>query len=106
MEDRAAQFAPFSALTGHDAAIAETARITNRCIELTEDEQMELSRKIIHATESGAAVSITYFIPDKHKDGGRYTRVRGHIRKVDEYNCRIVLAEGMTIPLKSIYSLD
>ena len=71
--DRAAQFSPFAALTGHEAAIKETARLTEEQVELDEDKQEELNEKlqtlIAYATEH-PTVSVTYFKPDDKKTGG------------------------------------
>lgn len=106
MDSRAAQFAPFAALDRHGEAISETARITGRAVELSEDEQCELSRVIVRAVDSGARVSVTYFIPDERKEGGRYHRVSGHIRRVDECERCIVMCDGGRIPLDAILSVS
>ena len=69
MENRAAQFAPFAALTGHGAAIAETARLTDSMTELSADEQIRLSRILNYAYEKHLEINLTYFIPDARKAG-------------------------------------
>lgn len=84
LENRAAQFAPFAALTGHGAAIEETARLTDRLTELSEDEHIRLSRILKYAYEKHATVTITYFQPDRLKSGGKYDKISGEIKKIDE----------------------
>lgn len=102
MAARAAQFAPFSALTGHDEAIAETARLTTEKIELTLEEQDRISRRLTYAIEHHLQVSITYFCPDIAKSGGSYTTVTGHIKKVDESTSTLVLDNNQLIPVDTI----
>jgi len=103
--DRAAQFAPFAALTGHDAAIKETARLTEERMELDDnskeilDEQMRNIRE--HISEH-PMVTITYFRPDEKKDGGSYVTITGRIKKIDEYERIIVLEDGIIIPVNEI----
>lgn len=77
MENRAAQFAPFAALTGHDAAIAETARLTSEKPELSTEELDKLSRRLVYAIEKDATIRITYFQPDSFKHGGSYCQTEG-----------------------------
>lgn len=105
MSGRAAQFAPFAALDGLDTAIRETARITGRYVELTENEQMELSRIIHRAINLGISVTITHFIPDRKKPGGRYCHKTTRIKEFDGYRRCLVLGDGGNIPLKHICSV-
>lgn len=106
MRNRAAQFAPFAALTGHDEAISETARLTNSKIELSAEEQGLLSSILSLALESGATVTFVYFEKDALKDGGRYVSVRGAIRKIDEIERVIILSDSSTaIPIDDIYDI-
>ena len=70
MADRAAQFSPFAALVGHGAAIRETARLTDRKIELTEEEKAVLDDKLCLLLDTGGEAVFTYFLPDEKKDGG------------------------------------
>lgn len=105
MANRAAQFAPFAALTGHGAAIAETARITDRIRELSDEQQTELSRKLMLAIERQASVTITCFIPDSRKSGGRYADITGVVRKIDPVERTVVLTDGSRIALDSIVDL-
>ncbi len=88
LEDRAAQFAPFSALSGYDELVRETARLTDTMIELSEDEKAELDRNLAAAADalrSGAAprVTLTHFVPDERKSGGRYEDCTGEVRRID-----------------------
>ena len=88
MIDRAAQFSPFQALTGYGAAIQETGRLTDRKIELSEDERIVLDMKqqiLLDNIRECPDVSITYFIPDERKAGGSYVTVTGNVKKIDDY---------------------
>lgn len=106
MAHRAAQFAPFAALSGHDDAIAETIRLTESFKELSEDEKNLLSRKLNYALENHSAVEITYFVTDKTKSGGFYSRVSGRIKKWDEYDNTLVLKEGNIIRIDLISQIN
>ncbi len=106
MENRAAQFAPFAALTGHRAAIDETARLTESLTELSQDEQTHLSRILNYAYEKQTDVSITYFLPDRKKTGGRYEKVNGRIKKIDDTERIIILSDGQIIPLDFISAIN
>ena len=97
--NRAAQFAPFAALTGYEESIEETARLTDRRIELGEDEIAEINEKLNFIQEhikERPKVTITYFQPDERKDGGEYVTVTGRVRRIDEVNA-VVVFEGETI---------
>lgn len=104
MEARAAQFAPFAALTGHEDAIRETGRITDAKDELSAEEQKHLSETLCQVLEmeAGREVVITCFIPDKRKKGGRYVEIQGTVRKLDEYDRTIVMDSGSVIPLDDV----
>lgn len=104
--DRAAQFAPFAALTGHDEAIDETARYTDQRIELSDDEQRKLSRRLSLAIERHADVTICYFRSDPFKQGGAYLNIHGTVKKIDEYDATLLLTNGISIPLADIYSIS
>ena len=80
IHDRAAQFAPFAALTGHGAAIAETARLTDEKLELDESQKMVLDQKLLNIMHNAdkKCVSIEYFVKDDRKAGGRYEHVSGY----------------------------
>ena len=106
--DRAAQFAPFAALTGYDAELAETARLTTPRIELTESEEQLLNRVYRYLQDNISLqprVSITYFQPDLRKAGGAYVNVTAPVKKLDEYTQSIVLTTGKTIPLSQILTI-
>ena len=106
MENRAAQFAPFAALSGHNEAIAETARFTDMLRELSEDEQNRLTKKLNYVLENDSCVIITYFIPDRTKTGGTYKRVSGHVKKYEEIDRTLILKDGKTIPLDFISEIE
>lgn len=108
MIDRAAQFSPFAALTGYDAAIKETGRLTDRRIELSEDERIVLDRKqqiLLDHIGDRPEVSITYFVPDERKDGGAYVTVTGKVKRIDEFERCITLADGIKIPLDEVLDM-
>ncbi len=97
--NRAAQFAPFAALTGYEESIEETARLTDRIIELNEDEIAEINGKLNFIQEhikERPEVTITYFQPDERKDGGAYITATGRVRRIDEVS-GVVVFEGETI---------
>lgn len=109
MRDRAAQFAPFAALTGYDDAVRETARQTNQKIELLDEQVAILNEKILFLIEKikdNLEITITYFIPDKKKEGGAYTTVKGIVKKIDEYNKLIIMNDGREIMMDSIFDLQ
>lgn len=107
MHNRAAQFAPFAALNGHDEAIEETARLTSDFVDLSEDQTIELSRKLAYilSLPEPPTVDITYFVPDEHKTGGRYVTVQGRIRKIEESLGLLILEDKTRIPLRHIINL-
>lgn len=105
MANRAAQFAPFAALTGHGAAIEETGRLTERMHELSVEQQLELSRRLTIALDRQATVTITYFIPDSRKSGGRYADIRGVIRKIDSVERMLTLSDGSRLALDKVTDL-
>lgn len=87
LQDRAAQFSPFAALTGYDDALRETARLTERFVELDEDGKQEIDRQIGYLQQhpkDTIPVRITYFVPDAKKDGGAYCTLEGCVYKIDE----------------------
>ena len=108
MSDRAAQFAPFAALTGYDSAIKETGRLTDERIELDEEALTALDRKyqlLMEALDDAPEVTIIYFQPDERKAGGQYVSATGTVKKVDTFGRRIHLQDGTRIPLDSVYDL-
>ena len=110
MEARAAQFAPFSALTGYSSALRETARLTNEQISLDENSIEELNRQIIllqqSKSEKGPLVSITYFQFDKKKKGGSYQLAEGKLKKIDESRQHILLDDGTCIAFQTIMEIE
>lgn len=109
MLSRAAQFSPFAALTGYDAAIEETARLTDERRELTEEEQHRISERLRQLQEQirqRPPVKLRYFRPDDRKAGGAYLSVSGTVRKVDEYAGVLELESGLRIPFSDILSLE
>lgn len=106
---RAAQFAPFAALTGHDEAVKETARLTDRKIEIDEYAKDELNRKLNYIAEhidDEQTFSITYFVQDKKKDGGRYDTITDTVVKIKEYENIIVMDNGTEIPITDILMIE
>ena len=107
--DRAAQFSPFAALTGYDAVIAETGRLTDTKIELDEggkalmDEKLQMIRE--HLGEQ-AAVTLKVFCPDSRKSGGAYETVTGNVKKIDPVARVLVLTGGEAIPIDRIYGIE
>lgn len=99
--NRAAQFAPFAALTGLDGEMEETARLTDGDAELTEDLISELNQIICQAIEEDCPVTVTFFVPDSKKSGGSFKSVTGHIKKADPLE-GLLLRNGMRIPLWTI----
>lgn len=105
--DRAAQFAPFAALTGYGDAIDETARITDIRPDLDEQQLAELNERLLQImAKPDTVVCITYFVPDERKAGGRYEQAEGVIKKIDEIAKVIVMDGGEKIPLSDIIELN
>lgn len=109
MMNRAAQFAPFSALTGYESAIKEAKRLTDRKIELDENEKSVLDQKlqiIIEEKDPEKEVQIIYFKKDVVKEGGKYLTEVGAIKQIDEYNKWILMKSGVKIPMEEICEID
>ncbi len=107
MIDRAAQFSPFAALTGYDAAVKETARLTDQRIELDENEKSALDERLRIAVELGSPeITITFFKPDERKAGGAYIATTGAIKKIDSYERLVVMKDGLKIPIDEISSIE
>ena len=109
MEARAAQFAPFAALTGYDAVIHETARLTDRQVELEEYDNERLNRKfaeLMTILDNHPEITVSYFLPDEHKTGGRYTTASGTVKKIDTYEQLLWMDDGTKIPIADIVDLD
>lgn len=107
--DRAAQFSPFAALTGHGAAIKETARVTDHRIELDEYMKGALSDRlqiIGDRLREHPEITITYFQPDEKKNGGAYVTAMSRVKKIDEYERFVIMTDGSEIPIDEIISIE
>ena len=106
---RAAQFAPFAALTGYEDAVNETARLTNEKIELDENTKELLDEKlqlIQQHREEQPEITITFFKPDEKKAGGTYVTISGIIKKIDGFTRVVVMSDGKTVKIDDILELD
>lgn len=106
---RAAQFAPFAALTGYNDEVKESTRITDGRIELDELTKEELNRKLQLLKEKRDTkpdVSITYFVPDTKKSGGAYVTTTGYIKKIKEYERLILMPDESNIPIADIVDIQ
>ena len=109
MSDRAAQFAPFAALAGYDAAIKETGRLTDERIELDVEALSALDMKyqlLMEALDEAPEVTITYFQPDERKAGGKYVSAVGAVKKIDDFERRITMQDGAKIPMDDVLSIE
>ena len=105
--DRAAQFAPFAALTGYEDTIKETARLTNERPQLDEQQLLELNGKLLRIMANPKAqIRITYFAADEKKEGGSYLQAEGRIKKINDYAKSITLNSGEIIPLDDIVDIN
>lgn len=111
MLNRAAQFAPFAALTGYDDAIEETSRLTDRMIDLDSDVKVDLDRtmallrSILDDSGSLPQVTITFFIPDVYKDGGSYNTIKTKVKSIDDVERCVILPDGQKIPISNIVDM-
>ncbi|MBS6396048.1 MAG: hypothetical protein KH452_02675 [Clostridiales bacterium] len=105
---RAAQFAPFAALTGYHEAVHETARLTEDRIELDEMEKAVLDTQLqkLWREKENPKIGITCFCPDERKAGGKYVEITGVLRKVDPYERRVILQDGRSVPIDEIIHID
>lgn len=106
MIDRAAQFAPFAALTGHAEAIKEEGRFTSEFIQLTDEQKNELDEKLKFIIENDLTATITYFVPDDKKAGGEYHVIEGKIKKIKFDQREIMLSNGKNIPFDMISDIN
>ena len=107
--DRAAQFSPFAALTGHEAAIRETARLTAEKIELTEDAKAALDAKqslLCKVIASHPVITVTYFEHDEKKAGGEYATFKASLKEIDTYNRTLVFDGGTHIPVCDVLDIE
>lgn len=109
MIDRAAQFASFKALTGYEDAVDEAARLTDAKIELDERTIDLLNAKVQilqdHIAEE-PEITVTYFLPDEKKAGGKYVTVSGKVKRIDDYERRIQFTDKKVIRMEDILSMD
>ena len=107
MTERAAQFSPFSALTGYEDAVQETARLTDKRIEVDEGTQAILNEKLCFLLENPQTEAVfTYFQPDKRKSGGAYVHMTGFVKDMDEITREILLTDGTKIPVEAIVGIE
>lgn len=109
MQDRAAQFSPFAALTGYDAAVKEAARLTDSRTELSDDELSILNIKfqiLLEHLREKPNVSFTYFKPDAKKSGGKYVTLRGIVKKADTFKRLVVMQDDTGIPMDDILDIE
>ena len=109
MEDRAAQFLPFAALTGYDAAVSETARLTEDRIELDPQEAERLGARLavlVKRQQEQPELSLLYYVPDARKAGGAYVTVSGRLKKITDFPRCIYLTDGSEIPIEDIVAVE
>lgn len=108
MYNRAAQFAPFAALTGHNAAITEVARLTEAEQELSESDAEVLNRKLayLHSLDEKPTISVTYFVPDDMKEGGSYHTATGIVKSIEPDKGVLQFEDGTGIPVIRIKDID
>lgn len=107
--DRAAQFAPFAALTGHDAVLRETARLTDGPVELTQSRREELDtqlRALADRLDCRPLIAVTHYVPDERKSGGAYVRTTGRLRKLDALAGALVFTDGSGIDLDGLFDIE
>lgn len=109
IEERAAQFSPFAALTGHEDAIKETARQTEREIILDENELEILDEKlkaILSDKSDNKNIKVVYYVPDENKNGGKYVECSGRVKKMDVYRHVLVMEDGTEINVGRIADIQ
>lgn len=109
IQDRAAQFSPFAALTGYEGKVKEAARLTDKKIELTEEQRAILDERLYLLEDilpDHPEVTFTYFLPDLRKEGGAYTTITGKLKKLDRVERTIVLTNGVSIPVENLLQVE
>lgn len=109
LHDRAAQFSPFAALTGYDAAVEEAARLTEQKLELSEEEKAAIGAKLTEIREhikERPEVTVTYFVPDERKAGGTYVTVTGTVRRIDEFERVVVMQDQSRVGIDDIAAIS
>lgn len=109
MADRAARFSPFAAISGYDDMVKEAARVTEERIDITDATKKLLNEKlnmIIEFLDEEPEVTITYFEPDKKKDGGAYMSITGTVKRIDEYERIVLMTDEKRIKIDEIYAIE
>ena len=109
LENRSAQFAPFSALTGYEEAVKEEARVTESRIDIDEKAKIEVNEKlnyIMKHLDKNIIVSVTYFEKDKKKQGGSYKTIKGIIKKIDDSRKTIEMQTGEIIKIEELKKIE
>ena len=109
LENRSAQFTPFSALTGYEEAVTEEARITESRIDIDEEAKIEVNEKlnyIMKHIDKNIIVSVTYFEKDKKKQGGSYKTIKGIIKKIDDFRKTIEMQTGEIIKIEELKKIE
>lgn len=109
IRDRAAQFAPFAALTGHKEAVQETQRLVEQKRILDEHQKLMLNEKLQKITlriKETPNIRVTYFQADERKDGGRYLTLIMRVKRIDEYQKRLVFTDRSWIRLEDLYEIE
>ena len=105
---RAEQFAPFATLTGYDAAIDETARLTDKKLELSDEQESYLNEQIqllIERISEKPQSQIIYFVHDERKSGGENVTITGNVRRVDDYKREIVFNDGLAVKIDDVWNI-
>lgn len=109
MEDRAAQFSAFAALTGFDGVILETGRLTDGDVQLDEGELLAMNQTLCALVEEVdllPSVTLTWFRPDDRKAGGAYLTFTGKLKKVDTYDRQLIFTDGTKIPIDCLRCIE
>ncbi len=109
LADRAAQFSPFAALTGYEEAIKEAGRIVDEKSELSEEEKEEINRKLNYLNEhkkENIQITITYFLKDMKKNGGSYRQITSNLKRLDEIEKTILLADNTILRIDDIRKIQ
>lgn len=109
LHDRAAQFAPFAALTGYEAELSEAARLTDCRLDVGEEDAERINavlRELTQHSQNVPEVRATYFVPDGKKPGGAYLTHKGKVRRVDTVKRELIFADKAVISIDDIYRLE
>ena len=106
MSDRAAQFAPFAALTGHKEAVIEQGRITQKKRILSNEEKLEINEKIVEMVKLKSKCRIIYFEKDRTKSGGKYLNRVLSFKRIDELNKVLYFKENIQIQIDDIVDIE